>query len=82
MPTIYIDGKIAENQGYTQDAANYYVWYTTDFSTHQISIAFTDAQGYIPETTSYAPLLLALVTLTVILAVYRKNAQNGRQHAC
>jgi hypothetical protein len=40
-PTIYIDGQIAQNQGYTQDANNYYVWYTTHFSTHQISIVFT-----------------------------------------
>ena len=40
-PTIYIDGQPAQNQGYTQDATNYYVWYTTSFSTHQISIIFT-----------------------------------------
>jgi vacuolar-type H+-ATPase subunit I/STV1 len=31
----------AQNQGYTQDADNYYVWYTTHFSTHQIKIMFT-----------------------------------------
>ena len=40
-PTIYIDGHPAQNQGYTQDANNYYVWYTTHFSTHQITIVFT-----------------------------------------
>ena len=40
-PTIYIDGQPAQNQGYTQDSNNYYVWYTTHFSTHQISIIFT-----------------------------------------
>ena len=31
----------AQSQGYTQDTNNYYVWYTTHFSTHQISIIFT-----------------------------------------
>ncbi len=39
--TIYIDNQPAQNQGYTQDADNYYIWYTTSFSTHQVSIQFT-----------------------------------------
>lgn len=40
-PTIYIDDAPAQNQGYTQDSQNYYVWFTTHFSTHKISIVFT-----------------------------------------
>ncbi|HSV49394.1 MAG TPA: PKD domain-containing protein, partial [Candidatus Acidoferrales bacterium] len=40
-PVIYIDGVPAEDQGYTQDADNYYVWYTTHFSTHELTIVFT-----------------------------------------
>ena len=47
-PTIYIDGQIAPNQGYTQDSNNYYVWYTTQFSTHQISIVFTTTPNITP----------------------------------
>ena len=39
-PTIYIDGQPAQSQGYTQDSNNYYVWFTTHFSTHQVSITF------------------------------------------
>ena len=39
-PTIYIDNQPAEGQGYTQDSNNYYVWYTTHFSTHQVSVVF------------------------------------------
>jgi outer membrane protein assembly factor BamB len=73
IPTIYIDDQIAEKQGYTQDSDNYYVWYTTNFSTHQISIVFTGSQSYIPEFPSWAPMLLTVVALTVILAVYRKK---------
>lgn len=46
-PAIYIDGSLAENQGYTQDADNYYVWYTTHFSTHQITIVFTPLQSVV-----------------------------------
>ena len=44
-PIVYIDGQPAENQGYNQDTNNYYVWYTTHFSTHKISILFTTASS-------------------------------------
>ena len=40
-PTIYIDSQQASNQGFTQDSKNYYVWYTTSFSTHGVSIGFS-----------------------------------------
>jgi hypothetical protein len=39
-PTIYIDNQPAQDQGFTQDANNYYTWYTTHFSTHQVAIQF------------------------------------------
>ncbi len=39
-PTIYVDGLVAQHQSFTQDSGYYYVWYTTHFSTHQISIVF------------------------------------------
>ena len=40
-PLVFIDELPAQNQGYTQDALNYYVWYTTHFSIHRLSIVFT-----------------------------------------
>jgi outer membrane protein assembly factor BamB len=40
-PLIFIDAAQAQSQGYTQDTNNYYVYYTTHFSTHQIAIMFT-----------------------------------------
>ena len=40
-PLVYIDGQPAADQGYTQDANNYYIWYTTHFSSHQIAVMFT-----------------------------------------
>ncbi len=44
IPAIYIDNQLASNQGYTQDDNNYYVWYSTHFSTHQVSIVFTGGE--------------------------------------
>lgn len=40
-PVIYIDGVEAANQLCTQDADNYYITFTTHFSTHQIEVMFT-----------------------------------------
>jgi outer membrane protein assembly factor BamB len=40
-PVIYIDGVQVANQGYTEDANYYYVWYITSFSTHTVTIQFT-----------------------------------------
>jgi parallel beta-helix repeat protein len=41
-PTIYIDSQMCQDQGYTEDNYNYYVWYMTHFSTHEVSIVFTE----------------------------------------
>jgi tungstate transport system substrate-binding protein len=44
-PTVYIDNQQITNQGYTQDTENFYVWYTTHFSSHQVVILFTQPQS-------------------------------------
>jgi tungstate transport system substrate-binding protein len=51
-PAVYIDGQQAQDQGYTEDATNFYVWYTTHFSTHQIVITFTSSQTASPTPSS------------------------------
>ena len=72
-PKIYIDNQLASNQGYTQDTNNYYVWYTTQFSTHHISIVFTTTP--IPEFSSpiIISLLIALVVVTLAALLLRKR---------
>ena len=51
-PTIYIDNQPVDSQGYTQDSNNYYLWYTTHFSTHQVSIIFAATATTPTPTTS------------------------------
>ncbi len=75
-PTIYIDDQLAQNQGYTQDSNNYYVWYTTSFSTHQISIVFTTTPNSTPVSHSPTPqssllqeAIYGVVTGVVIAAI-------------
>ena len=41
LPSVYVDNQLVQNQGYTQDAANYYVWFSVHFSSHVMRIEFT-----------------------------------------
>ena len=62
-PLIYIDNQICQDQGYTQDTNNYYAWYTTQFSTHKVTITFAQ-----PQTTQELPLWLAITLVTGAIA--------------
>jgi len=63
-PTINIDNQKAENQGYSQDTDNYYVWYTAHFSTHNVSIAFTT-----PAQTPIRLIIIAVISVIAVVAV-------------
>jgi outer membrane protein assembly factor BamB len=77
LPLVYIDDQIAEKQGYVTGADNYYVWYTTDFSTHQIAIMFAESSS--SASTSAITLLIIGVTaiaftaIIVALFVFRRS---------
>ena len=66
-PVVNIDGQPAPNQGYTQDANNFYVWYTTQFSTHQVTIRFT---GSSTSQATFGPVLAVAITVPEIILVY------------
>ena len=68
-PTVYIGNQPAQNQGFTQDQNNYYVWYTTSFSTHQISIVFTTESSSTSNQSGGAPIeIIYGVIIGVIVA--------------
>ena len=77
IPTIYIDNQNAQSQGYTQDDSNYYVWFTTHFSTHDVSIVFKPTA--ITATTSLWPLIVLvlaifIIPIVIIIAKKRKHS--------
>jgi len=77
-PTIYVDDEKAENQGYTQDTDNYYVWYTTDLSRNQISIIFKVPQDLAFSFTDLIWVGTSILTISLIiigLLVYLKKHQ-------
>jgi uncharacterized repeat protein (TIGR02543 family) len=85
-PTIYIDGQPASNQGYTQDSNNYYVWYTTHFSTHQVSIVFTTtapspsptAQSSLPQGAIYGIAVAVVIVVIVAVVLVLRKSKKGK----
>jgi hypothetical protein len=81
-PKIYLDEQLLSNQGYNQDDNNFYVWFTTHFSTHELSIVFTsdpfsknatDQMG-LPQGVIYALIFaIIIVTISVSLLVLKKK---------
>jgi hypothetical protein len=63
-PTVDINNQKAQNQGYTQDADNYYVWYTTHFSRHYVSLVFSEN----PQNPNFSLLTVAVLAVLVVPA--------------
>jgi hypothetical protein len=40
VPSVYVDNQPVQDQGYTEDGDNYYVWFSVHFSSHLIRIEF------------------------------------------
>jgi hypothetical protein len=68
IPTIYVDNQSAQNQGYTQDTINYYLWYTTHFSTHRVTIQF-QVHSKSPST-AMIPIMAVAITAPEIILMY------------
>ena len=85
-PVVYIDNNQVLNQGYTQDTDNYYIWYTTHFSTHEVTIQFTSTPSPTPTITPNpstmsldVPVIAAIILMGLVifgLLVKRKSRPN------
>ena len=67
-PVILIDGQQSIDQGFTQDANNFYVWYTVQFNTHQVKIQF--AASSILQNTFFGSMLAIGITVPEIILIY------------
>jgi parallel beta-helix repeat protein len=59
-----------------EDSHNTYLYFTYDHSTKTVEIIGTDA---IPEFPSWTPLLIMLLTVTVVVVIYRRNLHKCNQ---
>jgi hypothetical protein len=73
-PLVYINGQQAPNQGYTQDATNFYVWYKTSFDTNIVNgVSQVTVKFLAPSTsqaTSIEPVLAIAITVPEIILVF------------
>ena len=84
-PTIYIDGNLTLDQGYLQDANNYYVWFSTPLSTHKVSIVFALSPNRtqspwqhqsLPQGVIYELAVVTVFIVIVAVAVVLKKNKN------
>ena len=77
VPKVYIDNAQATDQGYCQDESNYYVWFTTHFSSHEVNIVFSAPvfkAGLLSQNSIYILGAVATVLATVSgFAIYKKR---------
>lgn len=70
IPIVLIDGQTVANQGFTEDNQNFYVWFTTSFSTHRVEIQFNErTQPTSPPTENDSNWWVTPVALIVGLAI-------------
>jgi hypothetical protein len=74
-PKVFIDKQLATDQGYVQDESNYYVWFTTHFSTHEIEIVFSSSLSKAgPQIIIYIVAAAATALATVSgFVIYKKR---------
>ena len=93
-PKIYIDDQPASNQGYKQDSNNYFIWYTTSFSSHQISIIFNMPSSPSPTSSNnqiqgqpnllqvvYGVVAALVVVIVVLIALQLNNKKSKSKSA-
>jgi hypothetical protein len=73
-PVVYINDQKATNQGYTQDANNFYVWYTTGFDTKLVNgVSQMTVQFLVPSTSpakSIEPVLAIGIAVPEIILIF------------
>jgi hypothetical protein len=62
---VNIDGQFAQNQGFNQDSENYYIWFTTHFSAHEISIQFNAGASAQMQTLDLVQVIIIGVSATL-----------------
>lgn len=69
VPAVYIDSQKVSDQGFAQDAENYYVWFSTHFSTHEVLIDFNLQQQSSSSGSSGIFLALGVGVFVVVVLI-------------
>jgi hypothetical protein len=76
-PKVYIDNVQATDQGYCQDESNYYVWFSTHFSSHEVRIVFSapvsNAEGLSQNTIYIVAAVATVLAPASGFVIYKKR---------
>jgi hypothetical protein len=75
-PTVYVDRNPAIDQGNCQDSGYYYVWFTTHFSSHKVSIVFSSPvsdAGFLAQNKNYIVVSVATVLAVISALIIFRN---------
>ncbi len=80
-PKVYVNDQVATNQGFSQDASNYYVWYKTVYSNYELSIVFArdESPAGVPIPVFLAIVLITILSLYCVSVVTKKSKQNSEK---
>ncbi|HLN88676.1 MAG TPA: hypothetical protein VK253_01275, partial [Candidatus Binatia bacterium] len=67
-----------QNQGYTEDTKNYFVWYTTHFSTHEVSIVFLSKVPQEFPVLPVAAIAVVVATVGLVAVPAFRNVEKAR----
>jgi subtilase family serine protease len=76
IPLIYIGNQKVQNQGYTQDADNYYVWSATHFNGSfygELTIEFTNGSSSSIISPIIIGIIIAIAVAVLALLAYRRR---------
>jgi hypothetical protein len=81
-PKVYVDNAQTANQGYCQDESNYYVWFTTHFSSHEVCIVFSapvSKAEWLSQNWIYLEVAISTVLVAVSGFVIYKKRENLKE---
>ncbi len=78
IPTVYVNNGVAQNQGYSHDSKNYYVWFKTGYSTYELSIAFQTQPAPSDFPLWATIVIIGIVIASIVLVMLKKNLINIR----
>jgi hypothetical protein len=77
-PKIYVNNQIALDQGFSQDANNYYVWFKPVFSNYELLIVFA-SQASPAEISSWVIFYIVVIMLSISIGAVLLNK---RRESC
>jgi hypothetical protein len=76
-PKVFFDNQLAEDQGYTEDADNYYVWCTTHFNSYFFGTSTILFASSSSNTFVVIVVIAAIGAIAALLLYYKKRKRQS-----